>query len=63
MIRPNSRQLNCAIENAWWWEGKKKVENPSIDLGAYRMRSGRSANELHVNYSLDVEGASQLSGV
>ena len=23
-----------------------RVENPSIDLGAYRMRSGRSTNEL-----------------
>ncbi len=25
---------------------QKQVENPSIDLGAYRMRSGRSTNEL-----------------
>ena len=37
----NQKQTVC---HAW---GKKKVvENPSIDLGAYRMRSGRSTNEL-----------------
>ncbi len=41
--KPKVRTLSGETKNDF---GTKSLENPSIDLGAYRMRSGRSTNEL-----------------